>query len=164
LATKTFDCDLDLIVEVQLSQGLIERVTLKPGKPKSRLICKLSSSNKIDSTIRDQIFAWLENYTRKKSPAGKLPLKPLPQKLFASKALSELKKIPFGSKKSYQEIARLSGNPRASRAVGNACASNPYPLFIPCHRVIRSDGTLGGFAYDLKLKEALLSFESSAAR
>ena len=58
----------------------------------------------------------------------------------------QLQKIPRGETKSYKEIAIAIGNPNSSRAVANACAKNPKPIEIPCHRVIRSDGSLGGYS------------------
>ena len=58
----------------------------------------------------------------------------------------EIKKIPAGQTRTYKEIAVSIGNPRASRAVANACAANPNPIKVPCHRVIRSDGSYGGYS------------------
>jgi methylated-DNA-[protein]-cysteine S-methyltransferase len=58
----------------------------------------------------------------------------------------ELMKIPTGETRSYKEVAEAIGHPNSSRAVANACASNPHPVIIPCHRVIRSDGGLGGYS------------------
>lgn len=66
--------------------------------------------------------------------------------IFQAKVWRYLKKIPKGSVKTYSQIARAIGKPKASRAVANACAKNPYPIKIPCHRVIRSDGALGGYS------------------
>ena len=57
-----------------------------------------------------------------------------------------LKKIPKGSVKTYSEVAKAIGKPKATRAVANAIGKNPYPIKIPCHRVIRSDGSLGGYS------------------
>lgn len=65
---------------------------------------------------------------------------------FQIKVWMELKKIPHGEVKTYKEIAIEIGRPKAARAVANACASNPYPVTIPCHRVIRTDGELGGYS------------------
>jgi len=61
--------------------------------------------------------------------------------------------------KSYQEIAESIGSPRASRAVGNALGKNPIPIVIPCHRVIKTDGTIGGFTGGLNKKRFLLKIE-----
>ena len=66
--------------------------------------------------------------------------------LFQKKVWSELTKIPKGETKSYKEIAVAVGHPLAARAVANACGQNPYPIKIPCHRAIRSDGSLGGYS------------------
>ena len=63
-----------------------------------------------------------------------------------TKVWKYLKKIPKGNVKTYSEVARAIGKPLAIRAVGNAIGKNPYPLSIPCHRVIRSDGSLGGYS------------------
>ena len=65
---------------------------------------------------------------------------------FQIKVWDELKKIPEGETRTYKDIAKLIGFPKASRAVANACGKNPYPILIPCHRVVRSDGGLGGYS------------------
>jgi O-6-methylguanine DNA methyltransferase len=69
--------------------------------------------------------------------------------------------IPPGQTKTYGELARAIGRPNAVRAVGSACGRNPVPLFIPCHRVVGSNGGLGGFSCGLPWKELLLSLEKS---
>jgi len=76
-----------------------------------------------------------------------------------SKALQEVCAIQFGKTLSYKEIARNLGNEKASRAVGRACATNPAPLLIPCHRVINSNGLLGGYLYGIDIKKELITFE-----
>jgi len=74
-------------------------------------------------------------------------------------------KVPYGSTVSYGELASLAGAPNAARAVGTALRSNQFPLFLPCHRVIRSDGSIGGFQggseSGVRLKRFLLDFEST---
>ena len=70
-----------------------------------------------------------------------------------------LRSIPLGETRSYSDVARMIGEPRAVRAVANACASNPVPLIIPCHRVIRKDGDLGGYGLGIGRKKTLLSKE-----
>lgn len=69
--------------------------------------------------------------------------------------------IAYGRTRSYGEVARLVGNPKAVRAVGTACATNPLPVVVPCHRVLRSDGTLGGYAGGAAAKSVLLDLESA---
>ena len=79
---------------------------------------------------------------------------------FQIKVWREILKIPKGETKSYKEIAAAIGNPKSSRAVANACGKNPYPVEIPCHRVIRSNGEIGGYsAGGSKVKRILLSKE-----
>ena len=65
---------------------------------------------------------------------------------FRRKVLEACRQIPFGSTASYADLARAAGSPGAARAVGSAMATNPLPLIVPCHRVLRSDGSLGGFS------------------
>ena len=65
---------------------------------------------------------------------------------FQIKVWNEIAKIPKGKTKSYKEIAIAIGRPKSSRAVANACGSNPNPITVPCHRVIRSDGKIGGYS------------------
>lgn len=80
---------------------------------------------------------------------------------FQRKVLESLRRIPKGQVRTYREIAREIGQPGATRAVGTACARNPIPLIIPCHRVVRSDGGLGGYSLKggISLKQRLLESE-----
>jgi len=74
-----------------------------------------------------------------------------------------LQRIPYGETRSYQDVARDVGNPAAVRAVGGANANNPIPLVVPCHRVIRKNGALGGFSSGVDIKKWLLNFEAHMA-
>ncbi len=71
-----------------------------------------------------------------------------------------LSNIPYGATASYAEVAVTVGSPRAVRAVGSACATNPLPIVVPCHRVLRSDGSLGGYLGGLDAKRTLLTLEA----
>jgi methylated-DNA-[protein]-cysteine S-methyltransferase len=82
---------------------------------------------------------------------------------FRTAARAALRKIAPGSTNTYTELAAAAGNPKAIRAAGSACATNPTALFVPCHRVVRLDGTLGGFLYGLDIKRALLDHEAANA-
>ena len=82
---------------------------------------------------------------------------------FQMRVWTALQRIPLGETRSYQEVAEMVGEPRAVRAVANACGSNPVPLIIPCHRVIRKDGSLGGYGMGVGRKKALLSGERDLA-
>jgi len=81
--------------------------------------------------------------------------------LFYKKALKAVGKIPYATTKSYKEVANNIGSPRGHRAVANANAINPIPIVIPCHRVIKSNGELGGYGGGNQLKKDLLKFERS---
>jgi O-6-methylguanine DNA methyltransferase len=78
---------------------------------------------------------------------------------FQSRVLAEAARIPFGEVESYAALARRIGHPRAARAVGNALGANPVPVLVPCHRVIRGDGTWGHYAFGAALKTRLLELE-----
>jgi len=81
---------------------------------------------------------------------------------FDRAALDVAAQIPFGEVRSYKWIAEKLGMPDAARAVGGAMAGNPVPLIVPCHRVVKTDGGLGGYSFGLVRKEALLNLERSA--
>lgn len=80
---------------------------------------------------------------------------------FLEHAWDVLREVPAGSPVSYTEYARLSGRPAAIRGAASACARNAAALFVPCHRVLRSDRSLGGFRYGLEVKSWLLAHESA---
>ncbi|MGH9154213.1 MAG: methylated-DNA--[protein]-cysteine S-methyltransferase [Acidimicrobiales bacterium] len=79
---------------------------------------------------------------------------------FRRAVLERLRTIGYGSTASYAQVAAAAGRPAAVRAVGSACATNPVPVVVPCHRVVRTDGTLGGYLGGLDVKRALLALEA----
>ena len=82
--------------------------------------------------------------------------------LFQQKVWNRCSQIPLGETSTYSEIAISINHPKAQRAVGSALGANPVPVLIPCHRVLRNDGGLGGYAYGSRLKELLLARENYA--
>jgi AraC family transcriptional regulator, regulatory protein of adaptative response / methylated-DNA-[protein]-cysteine methyltransferase len=82
---------------------------------------------------------------------------------FQLRVWAALSYIPLGETRTYSDVAEMIGEPKAVRAVANACASNPVPLIIPCHRVIRKDGSLGGYGLGIGRKKVLLSTEQKLA-
>ena len=80
---------------------------------------------------------------------------------FRRVVLDRLQDIAYGATASYADVAAAAGSPKAVRAVGTACATNPLPLVVPCHRVVRSDGSLGNYGGGVDAKRALLSLEGS---
>lgn len=80
---------------------------------------------------------------------------------FQKMVWNALRAIPYGETQTYQQVARRIGRPDATRAVAQACARNPVALIIPCHRVVRSDGALGGYRWGIERKRALLLHEAA---
>jgi len=83
---------------------------------------------------------------------------------FQEKVFQAIKKIPKGKITTYSAIARFLGKPDAARAVGNACNANPFAPRVPCHRVVKSSGGIGGYAFGVKRKIALLKKEGIAVK
>lgn len=84
--------------------------------------------------------------------------------IFQRKVWDELRRIPAGETRTYKDIAKAIGAPAAVRAVGSACGANPVALVVPCHRALRTDGGLGGYAWGLKRKKRLLELERRKER
>jgi len=80
---------------------------------------------------------------------------------FQRRVWEELRKIPYGATRTYSQVARAMGKPKAIRAVARACATNPVSVVVPCHRVVRADGNLAGYRWGLERKQALLERESA---
>ena len=83
---------------------------------------------------------------------------------FRNTVLRHLPEIGYGHTASYAAVAQLAGNPKAVRAVGSACATNPLPVVVPCHRVVRSDGAMGGYLGGVDAKRTLLRLEAAGRR
>jgi len=107
----------------------------------------------------DRAAGQLDDYFGHRRTAFDLPLDLGLTRGFRHEILLELMQIPYGQTKSYTEVAVAAGRPRAVRAVGSACATNPLPIVVPCHRVLRSTGALGGYLGGLAAKAALLQLE-----
>ncbi len=107
----------------------------------------------------ESLFIELNNYFGGKSHVFTTPIHFTSGTSFQQKVWKELLKIPAGNTKSYGQIAAAIGNPKAARAVGNANGKNPIPIVVPCHRVVNSDGSLGGYSSGTNIKRALLDLE-----
>ncbi len=126
----------------------------------------LSLADKFEASLngtlknKELLSKWLEGYLNgQKHNPFPYPLDDTHFGPFQKKVTEALVAIPFGSFASYSEISTIIGSPRAARAVGNACGRNPYPLIVPCHRILHKRGSLGGFAFGLEMKRLLLDFE-----
>src|SRR3989442_556157 len=111
---------------------------------------------------REELGRWVSailRYLDGREPHLDLPLD-IRATAFQRQVWEALPKIPYGRTRSYTEVARAIGRPRATRAVAQACATNPAALVIPCHRVVKSDGDLGGYRWGIERKRALLRQEA----
>lgn len=111
----------------------------------------------------DEAARQIDAYFARRRTGFELPLDRRLSKGFRHDVLTRLLDIPYGGTASYAQVAAATGSPRAFRAVGTACATNPLPLVVPCHRVVRADGTAGSYAGGEPAKHLLLDLESAAA-
>jgi AraC family transcriptional regulator of adaptative response/methylated-DNA-[protein]-cysteine methyltransferase len=109
---------------------------------------------------RDRLVDAVVEHVEGRALAGDLPLD-LQASAFQWQVWRALQRIPEGATRSYQAIARELGRPSAARAVARACASNRVAVLIPCHRVVRGDGALGGYRWGVARKAALLEREGA---
>jgi len=112
-----------------------------------------------ETPLLKQAFRELEEYFAGARKNFTVPLAPRGTE-FQTRVWAELRKVGYGERVSYGELARRAGAPNAARAVGGAMNKNPLAIFTPCHRVVGSDGSLTGFGGGLPMKEKLLEIES----
>lgn len=133
------------------------------NQPEESFVARL---NPLARAIRDpgalvKFSGQLAEYFAGKRRAFDVPIDLRQVKPFQRSVLEAALRIPAGSYRSYHEVARAIGKPKASRAVGQALARNPVAIFVPCHRVLASDGSLHGYAGGLERKRALLQLEGT---
>jgi len=116
----------------------------------------LRSSQRVDDVARQ-----LDEYFAGRRRTFDVPVDMQLSRGFRRAVLTHLMEIPYGRTESYTVVAGAAGNPRAVRAAGSACATNPIPLVVPCHRVVRSDGSWGQYRGGPEAKTMLLNLESS---
>ena len=109
----------------------------------------------------DDVARQLDEYFAGRRRRFEVPVDLQLSKGFRRAVLTHLLEIPYGETESYTVVARSVGNPGAVRAAGSACATNPIPLVVPCHRVVRSDGTFGRYRGGTEAKHMLLAMESA---
>jgi methylated-DNA-[protein]-cysteine S-methyltransferase len=107
----------------------------------------------------DEVRRELDLYFEGRLTEFDLPLDWQLSRDFRRRVLRAIARIPYGQTRSYTQMATSAGNERAVRAAGTACGSNPIPVVVPCHRVLRSGGALGGYGGGLPMKESLLRLE-----
>jgi methylated-DNA-[protein]-cysteine S-methyltransferase len=144
-------------------RGLV-RVSL-PGYDPEETLEELServSPRLLEAPARlDEARRQLEDYFEGRLTAFDLSLDWQLSRDFRRRVLRAIARIPYGQTRSYMQVAARAGNERAVRAAGTACGSNPIPIVVPCHRVLRSGGGLGGYGGGLPMKRALLQLEGA---
>lgn len=147
-----------ILFKVYTSQKGIRNIYFgsKDAKVKPTSLTKLHP----DDPYMFNVFTELKEYFNGDRKKFTVPLDVVGTE-FQKKVWNELLKIPYGKLKTYKDIALKLGNKHGFRAVGRANSTNHIPIIIPCHRVIASDGKLGGYAGGISLKEKLLELEGS---
>ena len=141
LVRVAFECEDHESVLVELSTAVSPRV--------------LRSSQRVDDVARQ-----IDEYFAGRRRLFEVPVDLQLSKGFRRAVLTHLMEIPYGVRESYAVVAESAGNRRAVRAAGSACATNPIPLVVPCHRVVRSDGTYGQYRGGPEAKHMLLTLEA----
>lgn len=157
----TADSPFGTLLLAKTPQGLV-RIGL-PNEDLEELIADLAgriSPRVLESPAGlDEERRELDDYFAGRRHAFELPIDWQLSHGFLLRARQGIAAIPYGETRTYTDLARSAGNERAVRAAGSACSRNPIPLVVPCHRVLRSDGSLGGYAGGLEMKEKLLEME-----
>ena len=160
IAYTTFHSPLGCILLASTGRGLC---SVKIGDTAEALVKTLAAEfseadlrqdGKALKTEKDQVLAFLSG----DATLAKLPLD-VRGTVFQQRVWSALRQIPRGETRTYKDLASAIGAPKAVRAVGSACGANPVALVIPCHRALRTDGGLGGYAWGLERKQKLLKIE-----
>ncbi len=137
-----------LCLEIEIEDETIIRISF----------CDRPLNNLVENKFEEEVLRQIEGYFEGKLREFDLPFFATGTP-FQLMVWEQLMKIDYGKTLSYQDIARLIGKPKAARAVGNALSANPVPIILPCHRVISSDGSMGGFGGGTGVKRYLLDLE-----
>jgi methylated-DNA-[protein]-cysteine S-methyltransferase len=164
VAYRTMDTPVGSLLLATTAQGLVRVAYAREdhdavlGQLAHRVSPRvLRAPARLDAAARE-----LEEYFAGRRSGFDLPLDFRLARGFRRTVLSHLPDIGYGTTASYAAVAAAAGNPRAVRAVGTACATNPLPVVVPCHRVVRSDGTAGRYVGGTDAKRALLTLEGAA--
>jgi methylated-DNA-[protein]-cysteine S-methyltransferase len=163
VAYRTMDSPVGTLLLAATERGLVrvayplvghdEALTQLASEVSPRV---LRAPARLDAAARE-----IEEYFEGRRLAFDLPLDFQLSRGFRQTVLRALSDIGYGRTASYADVAASVGNPKAVRAVGSACRTNPLPIVVPCHRVVRSDGTMGHYAGGIETKQTLLELEAS---
>ncbi|WP_329088421.1 methylated-DNA--[protein]-cysteine S-methyltransferase [Streptosporangium sp. NBC_01469] len=164
VAYRTLDTPVGTLLLAATDQGLVRvAYAVQDHDAVLRQLAERVSPRILNAPARlDETSRQLEEYFAGRRTRFDLPLDWRLSKGFRREVLTHLREIGYGHTESYAQVAAAAGSPRAVRAVGTACATNPLPVVVPCHRVVRSDGTAGGYAGGPEAKRTLLTLEEAA--
>jgi len=163
VAYRTVDSPVGTLLLAATAAGVVRIAFEQQGHDAAlAALASLVSPRVLRAPARlDPLVRELEEYFAGTRRTFDLPLDRRLASGFRAEVLAHLPEIGYGSTASYADVARLAGNPGAVRAVGTACARNPLPIVLPCHRVVRSDGIPGQYAGGAEAKLALLALEAA---
>jgi methylated-DNA-[protein]-cysteine S-methyltransferase len=163
VAYTTTDTPLGTLLVATTSRGLV-RVAFEGEKPDEvleDLAARLSPRILEAPAELDDVRRELDEYFERERTEFDLPLDWRLSHGFRGEVLHHIARIPYGETATYKQLAAEAGKPKAYRAAGSACGSNPIPVVVPCHRVVATGGGLGGYGGGLDLKEYLLRLEGA---
>ncbi len=161
VAYRTLDTPVGTLLLAATEQGLVRvAYDVEGHEAVLELLASRVSPRVLAAPGRlDPVARELDEYFAGSRRAFDVPLDRRLSSGFRAEVLRHLPEIDYGHTESYAQVAAAAGNARAVRAVGSACATNPLPVVVPCHRVVRSDGSLGGYAGGPAAKRTLLTLE-----
>ncbi|MDJ1372213.1 methylated-DNA--[protein]-cysteine S-methyltransferase [Gulosibacter molinativorax] len=164
VAYRTIDTPVGPLLLAATEKGLVRVAFEREGfDTVLETLAKKISPRVLEAPRRlDAVAEEIEEYFAGTRHAFDLPLDYAMSSGFRQIVQRYLPHIGYGRTESYKEVAEHVGNPKAVRAVGTACATNPLPVVVPCHRVLRTDGSLGGYIGGLDAKTTLLTLEKAA--
>ena len=157
----TFNSPIGKIYIAAVKEGVV-KISFSTESPEEleeycqrHIGARIREGSEYTRNAKEQILKYLEG----KSQSLDFPVIHL-NSPFWKKVLEAERNIPYGETRSYEDVAKMVSNSKASRAVGSANAKNPLPLYFPCHRIITSNGKLGGFGGGLNVKQYLIDLEA----
>jgi methylated-DNA-[protein]-cysteine S-methyltransferase len=163
VAYRTVDSPVGSLLLAATERGLVRVAYARQDH--DRVLAELAASvspRVLRAPARlDEVSRQLAEYFAGRRTVFELPLDLRLSKGFRRTVLAHLPEIGYGHTESYAQVAAAAGSPNAVRAVGTACATNPLPVVVPCHRVVRSDGSSGGYVGGPDAKQALLTLEGT---
>jgi methylated-DNA-[protein]-cysteine S-methyltransferase len=164
VAYRTIDTPVGALLLAATDRGLVRVAYAREDHDAvlARLAAQVSprvmrAPGRLDGVARE-----IDEYFAGRRSAFDVPLDLRLSRGFRREVLTRLPEIGYGHTASYAAVAAAAGRPNAVRAVGTACATNPLPVVVPCHRVVRSDGGIGGYVGGAAAKQALLALERTA--